>query len=268
MYVTSIAVTGDNGATGITIRGGSLQLSVSVLPANATNKKVSWSIQNGTGQASITFAGLVTAVSDGTVTATATANDGTGITGSLDISISGQTLAVTGITVTGAGGSNAITTKGGTLQLDAAITPNNASNKEVTWSIQNGTGQASISNSGLVTAIADGGVTATATAVDGSGISGSLDLTISNQNLPTGAETNSMEVPQINIDKFRMHIRFNTRDKPRDIAVYNLLGILVLDKQVTEDECTLDVSAIPSGIYVIMLREEGKLPVTEKVTKP
>jgi len=59
--------------------------------------------------------------------------------------------------------------------------PSNATNKTVTWSIQNETGQASISTGGLVTAIANGTVTAIATAADGSGITGNLSLTISNQ---------------------------------------------------------------------------------------
>ncbi len=64
-----------------------------------------------------------------------------------------STINVTGITVTGAGGASTITTSRGTLQLSAAITPTNATNKTVTWSVVNGTGQASISSTGLVTAI-------------------------------------------------------------------------------------------------------------------
>jgi len=89
------------------------------------------------------------------------------------------TIPVKGITVTGAGGVTTINTDNGTLQLSAVITPVDATNKIVTWSIQNGTGQASISTGGLVTAIANGTVTAVATAADGSGITGSLSLTLS-----------------------------------------------------------------------------------------
>ncbi len=74
--------------------------------------------------------------------------------GTLTITISNQTVTVTGITVTGAGGATTISTDNGTLQLSAAILPADATNKTVTWSIQNGTGQASISASGLVTAVA------------------------------------------------------------------------------------------------------------------
>ena len=74
----------------------------------------------------------------------------------------GTTVPVSGITVTGAGGAATITVDNGTLQLSANVTPSNATNKTVTWSISNGTGQASISASGLVTAVANGTVTAKA----------------------------------------------------------------------------------------------------------
>ncbi len=83
---------------------GTLQLTATVTPSDATNKTVTWSIVNGTGQATINTTGLVTAVSNGTVTARATANDGSGVVGSLVITISNQVIPVTGITVTGAGG--------------------------------------------------------------------------------------------------------------------------------------------------------------------
>ena len=56
---------------------------------------------------------------------------------------------VTGITVTGAGGSSVITTDNGTFQLTAAVAPTNATNQTVTWSIVNGTGQATISSQDL-----------------------------------------------------------------------------------------------------------------------
>ena len=161
-----------------------MQLSAAIAPTNATNQTVTWTIANGTGQATISPTGLVTAVSNGTVTARATANDGSGIYGTLVITISSQVIPVTGITVTGAGGSSTITTDNGTLQLSAAIAPTNATNQTVTWTIANGTGQATISSTGLVTAVSNGTVTARATANDGSGIYGTLVITISSQVIP------------------------------------------------------------------------------------
>ena len=179
--VTGITVTGEGGATTITRDNGTLALTATVTPANATNKSVTWSIINGTGQATISSTGVVTAVANGTVTARATANDGSGVYGQLVITISGQVIPVAGITVTGEGGATTITEDNGTLALTATVTPANATNKSVTWSITNGTGQATINSSGVVTAVADGTVTARATANDGSGVYGQLLITISGQ---------------------------------------------------------------------------------------
>jgi uncharacterized protein YjdB len=179
--VTGIEVTGASSATSITSDNGTLQLVISVVPLNAADKSVTWSIINGTGQATIDANGLVTAVDNGTVTAMATANDGSGVFGTLIITISNQIIPVTGIIVSGYGSATTITTDRGTLQLSASVLPGSATNKSVTWSITNGTGQAVINSTGLVTALGNGTVIAKATANDGSGIYGTMTITNSNQ---------------------------------------------------------------------------------------
>lgn len=181
ILVTGISVTGAGGSSLITSIGGTLQLTAAVLPADATNKTVTWSISSGTDKASISPTGLVTALADGTATARASANDGSGIYGTLSITISNQIIQVTGISVTGAGGKSAINTDDGTLQLSAVVTPSNATNKTVIWSISSGTDKAKVSSSGLVSALDNGTATAKATANDGSGVYGTLTITISNQ---------------------------------------------------------------------------------------
>ncbi len=187
--VSGITVTGAGGASIITTNNGTLQLSALVMPDNASNKSVTWSLVNGTGQASINSSGQVTAISDGSVTARATANDGSGIYGTLIITIASQMIPVTSISVTGAGGSATISTENGTLQLNAAVLPANATNKTVSWSVANGTGEASVNATGVLTAVANGTVTAMATANDGSGIFGTIVITISNQLVPVSGIT-------------------------------------------------------------------------------
>jgi uncharacterized protein YjdB len=189
VYVSQINVTSSNGTNSINTEDGTLQMIAEVLPSNATNRSITWSIQNGTGVATINSSGLVTAVADGTISARATATDGSGIHGTFLINISNQVIPVSGITVTGSGGSHLITTANGTLQMMATVVPANATNRDVTWSIANGTGQATINSSGLVTAVANGVVAAYATAVDGSGISGSLAITISSGAVPATSIT-------------------------------------------------------------------------------
>uniref|UniRef100_UPI00110CE8A2 InlB B-repeat-containing protein n=1 Tax=Paenibacillus sinopodophylli TaxID=1837342 RepID=UPI00110CE8A2 len=153
--VETIQVSGNDA---ITTKGGTLQLTAEVLPADATNKAVIWSAWNGTGSATIDESGLLTAVSDGTITVTATATDGSGIVGTKSITISGQTQSnpekpIESITISG---NDAITAKGGTLQLTAEALPTDAMNKAVIWSAWNGTGSATIDESGLLTAVSDG----------------------------------------------------------------------------------------------------------------
>lgn len=60
-----------------------------------------------------------------------------------------------------------IKTDNGTLQMAAVIAPANATNPKLKWTITNGTGKATISSTGLVTAITNGTVTVKAEAIDG-----------------------------------------------------------------------------------------------------
>ena len=182
VLVSEITVTGTGGVSIINTQSGTLQMIAAILPDNATDKTVTWSVTNGTGEATISTDGLLTAVKNGTVTVNATSNDGGNVVGSLVITISNQAvILVTGITVTSSGGATTITTKGGTLQMIATILPENATSKNVNWTIANGTGDASISSGGLLAAIADGTVTVKATSTDGSNVFGSMLITVSNQ---------------------------------------------------------------------------------------
>ncbi|MDP3914540.1 MAG: Ig-like domain-containing protein [Bacteroidota bacterium] len=180
--VESISVSSASG-TSITTDNGTLQLSASILPADATTKTVSWSVVNVTGKASISASGLLTAEKDGTIKAIATATDGSGVKGELTITISNQVVSVESISVSSASGTS-ITADNGTLQLSASILPADATTKTVSWSVVNVTGKASISASGLLSAEKDGTVKAIATATDGSGVKGELIITISNQVIP------------------------------------------------------------------------------------
>ncbi|MGO4548913.1 Ig-like domain-containing protein [Paenibacillus sp. 2TAB23] len=86
-----IAVTGANGAVSLPING-TLQLTASVLPANATDKTVTWTVTDVNGSptslATIDQNGLLaTQATIGSVKVTATANDGSGVSGDLIVTI-------------------------------------------------------------------------------------------------------------------------------------------------------------------------------------
>jgi hypothetical protein len=85
-WVTSIVVTGFGGATTVA-DGSTLQMLATILPLNATDSTVTWSVVNGSGTATISVGGLLTATGAGTVTVIATANDASGVTGSIVITV-------------------------------------------------------------------------------------------------------------------------------------------------------------------------------------
>ncbi|PKK99692.1 MAG: hypothetical protein CVV57_01160 [Tenericutes bacterium HGW-Tenericutes-2] len=90
-------------------------------------------------------------------------------------------IAVTTVTVSAAGSATTITTLGGTLQMNSVILPANATNLTVTWSVVNGTGSATISSAGLLTAVTNGTVTVRATSNSNSNVYGTMVITLSNQ---------------------------------------------------------------------------------------
>ena len=87
VYITQITL---NAGGTITTDNGTLQMVPTIEPANADKQAVNWTVINGTGIASISSTGLVTGVSNGTVTVTAVSVDGTKIAATADVVITGQ----------------------------------------------------------------------------------------------------------------------------------------------------------------------------------
>jgi uncharacterized protein YjdB len=92
--VTEITVQGDEDASSVA-QGETLQMSAVVLPTDASNSAVTWSIESGSEYASIDQDGLLTATAVGTVMIRATAQDGSGIYGELQITITSASASIT-----------------------------------------------------------------------------------------------------------------------------------------------------------------------------
>ena len=92
-----------------------------------------------------------------------------------------NSVPVTAITMQSAGAATTITTHAGTLQLSVTLTPDDATNKLVTWSVTDGTGSATINQSGLLTAVTNGIVTVKVVPQSTPTLSAELVVTISNQ---------------------------------------------------------------------------------------
>jgi len=94
--VSSITVEPTGGTPTIDTEDGTLQMTTTLDPTDATISDVIWSVDNAS-VATINSDGLLTAVADGTVVVKATAKDGSGTNGTLSVTISNQASAVTGI---------------------------------------------------------------------------------------------------------------------------------------------------------------------------
>jgi hypothetical protein len=92
-----------------------------------------------------------------------------------------NTVPVTAMTMQSPDALTTITTHRGTLQLSTTLTPTDATNTLVTWSVTDGTGSATINQSGLLTALTNGTVTVKATSLSAPTVNVELVITISNQ---------------------------------------------------------------------------------------
>ena len=179
LLVETITVSGD-----YITDGGTSQMEVAILPLDASNKEVTWSVDDES-IATISEKGLLTALRNGTVEVTAMATDGSQVSGSRIINISGvfePPVLIEAIEIIG----NDIS-DGNPQQLSISILPENATNQEVIWSISP-ENLASISETGRLIPLDNGSVTVLATAQDGSDVVGSLVVEISGIEEPVDGE--------------------------------------------------------------------------------
>ena len=161
--------------------GATRQLTATVKPDNATDKSVKWSSSNNA-VATVSASGLVTAVAPGSATITAETVNGLKATCVVTV----NAIPPTSITVSP---TSATLDVGATRQLTATVLPSNATDKSVKWSSSNNA-IATVSASGLVTAVAPGSATITAETVNGLKATCAVTVTVNKRpGAPVGAPT-------------------------------------------------------------------------------
>ncbi len=164
IYVSGVQINGYSSNQTITLDLNSTkQFAATISPSNATNKHITWSTSNND-VVTITADGLARAVGVGSATITVTTQDGD-YTASVNINVpkpivhvSHVTLSKTELSLT--------TNKDNTHQLTATIFPADADNQSVTWRSSNAQ-VATVSATGLVTAVGNGTADITVTTKDG-----------------------------------------------------------------------------------------------------
>lgn len=136
-------------------------LTATVTPADATDKVVSYS-SSAESVATVSSAGVITAMGAGTATITATTHDGS-FTASCTVTVEAA-VAVTGVTVSP---DTDTINVGDDITLTATVAPENATNKNVTWS-SSSDAIATVSDAGVVHGVGAGEATITVTTEDGS----------------------------------------------------------------------------------------------------
>jgi hypothetical protein len=161
-----------------------------------------------------------------------------------------STVLVSSITVQSQGGASTITTPGGTLQMEATVLPANADDMTYAWSVLDGSGTATISTNGLLSAITDGTVTVIANANDGSGIAGTTTITISNQTVGL----NQLDSKNISIYpnpvQNELFIVLDNEDITK-IDILDLSGKMI--KSARTNTSQIDVSELSEGIYILQV---------------
>ncbi len=240
-----------SGTNFINQKNGILQLTTAIIPTNAANQNVIWSISD-TNLATITQTGLVTAKANGTVIVTATAADGGGATASKTITISNQNIIVQQISIIG---NDSIFTKNGFIQLSAAILPTNAANQQVIWSIKD-TNLASITQAGLVTAKANGTVIVTATAADGGGATATKTITITNQSVGLNKVNLNNQIKIYPNPASNKLIITTTNNLTPDASGLQLQLLDLTGKVIANynNQTEIDISAIANGMYLLHIQ--------------
>ncbi len=144
-----------------------------------------------------------------------------------------------------------INTSGGTLQMIATVFPA-TSVQDVTWSIVPATGMASVTTTGLVTAISNGNVYAKATAVQDPTVSDSMLITISGQ---SAQPPTVITLPATDVSSYTASLNGNVNANASGTEVFFDWGLtsaygntLNASPQVVTGTTSTPVSAMLSGL--------------------
>lgn len=230
--------------TGVTLDSNTLALLTgeyttlvaTVLPADASNKAVTWASSN-TNVATVNAEGKVVAVGPGSATVTVTTVDGSK-TSTCTVTV---TQPVTSVTLNK---QETTIVAGETESLVATVNPSNASNKQVTWTSSNES-VATVNQNGLVTAKGLGSAVITVTTVDGN-------------KTATCTVTVIRLVESVSLDKTTHTMDINTKYT----LVATVLPADATNKQVTWTSSNSDVVTVNNGEVTAVGKGSAVITVT------
>lgn len=219
--ITGLTVTAEGGATSINLKeGNTATLTATVNPDNATDKAsalsgIEWTSDKTT--VATVSKGVVTAKTAGTAKITAKVKDANGnpFTGSVTVTVKSANVPTTGVSLPASGRVQ----PGKTLQLAATLTPEDHTDAPTLSWKSDKTNIATVSNTGLVTGVAEGKANITVTASVGSQTySSTCEVTVQNVTLVMDAKTVSFpytwpEADEYTLDNVTMETWIKTAGK-------------------------------------------------------
>ena len=226
--------------------GETTSLVATVLPENATNKNITWT-SNNESVATVTN-GIITGIAKGLATITVTTEDGnftdTCIVSVEKVEVVPETIAVTGVTLD----KEIVTLKEGeTTNLVATVLPENATNKNITWTSSNE--NVAIVANGVITGIAEGVATITVTTTEG-------DF-IDNCTVTVEKEVLTVKVTEIELNKTELNMQIGNKTN----LVATIKPTNATNKNVIWTSSNTEV-AIISENGIIEALKQGKTTIT------
>ena len=220
--VTSLSLSFTQTTLGV---GDTAQIVATVYPTTVSNKNVLYE-SSAPDIAEVSDTGLITAKAEGSAVITVTSEATSTVTATVAVSVSAAVIPVESITLNY---STASLLVGQTLQLTAAITPDNATDKTVTWTTSDG-GAASVDQNGLVTALEQGDATITAVPNGNSALSASCVIDLAHNAATTFLE---LDFTQKTVQDYIDEGILEAGDSTIDSLTYDTGGLVCNDTDLT-----------------------------------
>ena len=233
--------------------GETAALTATVSPADATNKNVTW-MSSDESVAAVTD-GTVTAVGAGTAVITATTLDG-GFTATCAVTVTEKAPATVPVTGVSLNKTSLTLTTGGSAALTATVIPNNATNKNVTWTSDK-PGVAAVSADGTVTAVSVGSAVVTVTTEDG-GFSAVCTVTV------TEPEPDIIAVSGVSLDDTAIELfvgesqNLTATVSPADATNKNVTWRASDETIVTVSKGTVTAQGAGTAVVTVITEDGGK----------
>ena len=226
------------------VKGATATLTATVLPTDATNKKVRWNSNNTA--VAIVESGTVAALSAGNATITVTTEDGNytarcEVVVTDPIPVSGVSLSQTELSLV----------KGATATLRATVVPSDATNQKVTWHSTN-TAVVIVEN-GIVTAVSGGNATITVTTEDGNHTA-TCSVAVEATSAVEDAVFASVVVSP---NPFGEQLCITYGDLRGQYVLYNAQGVVVASGGVEDGETRINTVSFTAGVYLLRLTAEN-----------